>query len=139
MRGHGLVLSILLMSAASAQESRQASGVKVGEVTDSSAVVWVRHTAKKERKKDGIVRKGRPKKRGKSDEKGLDPSTLEGSCPGAPGQVISVGCRTADSGRCDETTAKLLRLPGYCYPRSQDRSSEMRPSPHSQKAQASGR
>jgi len=52
---------ILLLGLVQA-EPRQATGVKVGEVTDTSAIVWTRVTSKAAREKDG-------------------------ACPGAPGKV----------------------------------------------------
>jgi len=64
-------------------ESRQATGVKVGEVTENSAIIWMRVTESAARNFDGIERRGLPRS--------LDPSIqtrdLEGSAPGAPGQV----------------------------------------------------
>ena len=65
-------------------ETRQATGVKVGEVTDTSAIVWMRVTEKAERRPDGVVRRGRAR-----EELGpeLRPKDLEGSVPGAPGRV----------------------------------------------------
>ncbi|MEE9240465.1 MAG: PhoD-like phosphatase N-terminal domain-containing protein, partial [bacterium] len=65
-------------------ESRQATGVKVGEVTDTSAIVWMRVTEKAERRADGVVRRGRVKEALPSE---LRPKDLEGSVPGAPGRV----------------------------------------------------
>ena len=64
-------------------ESRQATGVKVGEVTDQSAIVWVRLTEKVSRRRDGIERRGRPQPLAAE----LGPADLEGSSPGAPGEV----------------------------------------------------
>ena len=78
-----LIISILA-SAALAQETRQAMGVKVGEVTDRSAIVWIRLTENPERNWDGVVRRSRT-------AQVLPPNTrvdaLEGAAPGAPGQV----------------------------------------------------
>ncbi len=56
-------------------ESRQATGVKVGEVTDQSAIVWVRLTDKASRRRDGIERRGRPQPFAAE----LGPADLEGS------------------------------------------------------------
>ncbi len=53
---------LALLLALAPQEARQATGVKVGEVTDTSAIVWVRATAKPAREADG-------------------------ACPGAPGKM----------------------------------------------------
>jgi len=64
----------------------QASGVKVGEVTDHSAIVWVRLTATPERNKNGVNMTGRFKK-GQRPQAPEDVSTLEGACPGTAGQV----------------------------------------------------
>src|SRR5262249_27585504 len=82
-----LVLPLSLALAAvtgSAQEFRQATGVKVGEVTDSSAIVWMRVTAKAGRNADGILRKGPLML---APAKDADPSKFEGACPGAAGRV----------------------------------------------------
>jgi alkaline phosphatase D len=64
-------------------DSRQATGVKIGEVTDGSAIAWLRLTAKGSRLADGIVRKGRPQ----PFVSGTRIEDLEGSCPGAPGKA----------------------------------------------------
>ena len=45
--------------------SRQASGVKVGEVTESSAIIWTRLTAQSTRNNEGRKVVGRPKKEDK--------------------------------------------------------------------------
>jgi alkaline phosphatase D len=66
-------------------ESRQATGVKVGEVTDTSAIIWTRVTEKAKRRADGIVRRDRGKRAVPPEF--LDPNDLEGSVPGADGQV----------------------------------------------------
>ncbi len=70
------------------EESRQATGVKVGEVTSTSAVIWTRITEAAERRPDGDPARGRPEK----TEPGetivqLDPRDLQGSAPGAAGLV----------------------------------------------------
>lgn len=70
-------------------ESHQATGIRVGEVTDTSAIVWVRRTAASDRNNRGEVVPGRaqdfkhnelPKAKGPVE-------SLEGACPGAPGRV----------------------------------------------------
>ena len=70
---------------------RQASGVKVGETTDSSVVVWTRLTAGAERNNQGVVVRaaGRKKSQPKAPPTTLDVPVeeLEGACPGAPGRV----------------------------------------------------
>lgn len=65
-------------------ESRQATGVKVGEVSQNSAIVWMRVTEAESRRADGIVRRGRADRK---NPEVLDPRELEGSAPGAPGRV----------------------------------------------------
>ena len=67
-------------------ESRQATGVKVGEVGDNSAIVWMRVTESAARNRDGIERRGRVQPL----DSELKPRNLEGSAPGAPGQVPSL-------------------------------------------------
>src|SRR5262249_12778814 len=74
----------LVVSSAPAQETHQATGVKVGEVTDTSAVVWMRVTAKAARNADGVLRKGPIVL---TPPKDADPNNFEGACPGAAGQV----------------------------------------------------
>jgi alkaline phosphatase D len=70
--------------AAEGPETRQASGVKVGEVTDSSALIWTRLTAKTKRNADGPKHVGRP---AKDDAVPADAAKLLGACPGAPGRL----------------------------------------------------
>ncbi len=65
-------------------ESRQATGVKVGEVTESSAIIWMRVTENESRRQDGVVKRGRAEK---VMTPPLDPLTLHGSVPGAPGRA----------------------------------------------------
>ncbi len=98
-----LLLAALGPAAALAQESRQATGVKVGEVTDTSAVVWMRLTARAARRADGVVRRGAPG----PFPADLKADDLEGSCPGAAGRVrLRLGTgedldRAADTGWAD--------------------------------------
>ena len=66
------------------EQSRQASGVKVGEVSATSAIVWMRVTESESRRADGIVRRGQANRQ---NPEVLDPRELEGSAPGAPGRV----------------------------------------------------
>lgn len=66
------------------QQTRQATGVKVGEVTDTSAIVWMRHTAEETRNSKGLLRRGRPAGPLPDNVKVDD---LEGACAGAAGQV----------------------------------------------------
>ncbi len=66
-------------------EGRQATGVKIGEVTSTSAIVWTRVTESSTRRADGIEKRGRPDRDAPAQD--LDPRDLEGSAPGAPGRV----------------------------------------------------
>ncbi|MBK5293473.1 MAG: hypothetical protein JJE04_17590, partial [Acidobacteriia bacterium] len=71
----GLALGSLAPLRAEAVESHQATGVKVGEVSDRSAVLWGRRTQYSTRRADGIVRKGA---RGAVLPLGFDISSLQG-------------------------------------------------------------
>jgi alkaline phosphatase D len=62
----------------------QATGVKVGEVTDSTAIIWTRLTAQPTRRSDGPDLVGRP---GKDDSIPTNVAQLRGACPGAPGFI----------------------------------------------------
>jgi alkaline phosphatase D len=61
-----------------------ATGVKVGEVTSDSAMVWVRATANAERHENGLWFAGRP---AVPVPDGVAIEQLKGACPGAPGDV----------------------------------------------------
>lgn len=65
-------------------ETRQATGVKVGEVTPTSAIVWMRLTERAARNPDGPARVGRPVEPSPADDEIAD---LLHACPGAPGRV----------------------------------------------------
>jgi alkaline phosphatase D len=78
-------VALLCCAAALAQDTRQATGVKVGEVTENSAIVWVRHTARATRNPNGDV--WRRKGLGRILPAGTRVDELEGACPGAPGRV----------------------------------------------------
>ncbi len=65
---------------------RQATGIRMGEITPDSAVVWTRHTASVARLDSGIRRRGHspdahPVKPGENVD------TFEGACPGAAGAI----------------------------------------------------
>jgi alkaline phosphatase D len=73
---------------------RQATGVKVGEVTDTSAVVWTRLTANPIRNADGakVVGKGAKQDPPLTDD---EVSKLNGACPGAAGRIrVRYGTKT---------------------------------------------
>jgi alkaline phosphatase D len=67
-------------------ETHQATGCKVGEMTQESARLWLRRTAASRSLAAGIVRRGQG-----TEAKLLSPETgvelLEGSAPGAPGYL----------------------------------------------------
>lgn len=99
-------------------DSRQATGVKVGEVTDTSATAWMRVTEKGARRRDGILRRGQPQ----PFPGNLRIEDLEGSCPGAAGRVRMVVSRREDLKEAMRTRwedvgaardfARQFRLPG---------------------------
>lgn len=64
--------------------SYQATGLRIGEVTPTTAIVWTRLTKNSRRNNEGIIFK----KRGKSEEAWKTPvEQIEGACPGQPGKV----------------------------------------------------
>ena len=105
-----LCLSIMCVIAASAQEGRQsasfqATGIKIGEVDESSAIVWTRLTARAERAggpdRVPVIQYRNPKtgaleaKAGNRQDwapvvaypEGVGVGELEGAAPGMPGEV----------------------------------------------------
>lgn len=66
--------------------ARQATGIKIGEITPDSAVVWTRRTAASGRLADGILRKAAGKE-AKAPKPGEDVNKFEGACPGGSGYV----------------------------------------------------
>jgi len=98
------ILFMLLVQPCLAQETRQATGVKVGEVSDTSAIAWVRLTEKAERNSDGPIHKGRsPIKKGKKPPTITEVDKLRHECPGAEGKV-----RLRISKQKDLTDARTL-------------------------------
>ena len=67
-------------------DSRQATGVKVGEITRDSAVIWTRRTSASTRLNDGIPRRGHAKE-AFPVKAGEDVTRFEGACPGSPGFI----------------------------------------------------
>jgi alkaline phosphatase D len=80
-----LILLALAATLAPGQEARQATGVKIGEVTPDSAIVWMRLTQNPKRNQGGLDL------RGHRGDKTVPPDAaiadLEGAAPGAPGRV----------------------------------------------------
>ena len=82
----GVMLAGSVLRAAPPPNTRQASGVRVGEVTPTSAVLWTRRTTASSRLADGILRKAKaPDALPVKPEE--DISKFEGACPGAEGAV----------------------------------------------------
>lgn len=67
----------------------QAMGTRVGEVTESTAIVWTRLTATEKRNNEGLVIPGRAQnyKDNNLPEVKVPVEQLEGACPGASGFV----------------------------------------------------
>src|SRR5688572_18481185 len=83
----GGVMAPPLIGAGGEAAARQATGTKVGEVTDTSAIVWTRLTAAPTRKNDGVFF---PPRKGKSEPRPkltVPASEVEGACPGAAGRI----------------------------------------------------
>ncbi|MBM3813324.1 MAG: alkaline phosphatase [Acidimicrobiia bacterium] len=96
----GLALGALVPVRAQQVETHQATGVRTGEVSSTSAVIWGRRTRDSLRRADGLVRKGQ---RGTTLPVEFDISSLQGSCPGEEGQLRVIvrqsdGKKVHDSG-----------------------------------------
>ncbi len=78
-----------IANAAELLDVRQATGVRVGEVTDTSAIVWTRLTANAVRNNEGQVILGRVngKKANELAKVTVPVEQLEGACPGAAGRM----------------------------------------------------
>ncbi|MDX2269593.1 MAG: alkaline phosphatase D family protein [Bryobacter sp.] len=81
-----------------------ATGVKVGELSPTSATVWMRRTKHALRRADGTVRKGH-QQAAKYLEAGTPIETLEGSCPGDSGYL-----RVAYEGRGRSQTSAWIEV-----------------------------
>lgn len=75
--------------AASSAESHQATGTRVGEVTDQSAIVWTRLTRHSTRNNAGVPFKELKAGKGKAKAKMVVPPVqeIEGACPAMSGRV----------------------------------------------------
>lgn len=116
-----LVALVLLAGAAAAQPAGDAadavflaSGVRVGEVGATSAVVWTRTTAEPQRR-SGQEISGRPVV---TLARGSDVSSLEGAVPGVPGEV-RVMLRPAAP--ADEPAGRAARRTSGWYPTGAER------------------
>jgi alkaline phosphatase D len=90
-----------------ASESRQATGIKIGEVTPDSAVIWTRRTATAGRLADGILRRGAGKN-ARAPLPGEDVNRFEGACPGGAGDVRLIV--EATSGRARKKTLDWVEV-----------------------------
>ena len=66
------------------REAFLATGIRVGEVTESSAIVWARATREPERNSDGLRLSGSPRD---PLPDGVEVEQLEGSCPGVAAEL----------------------------------------------------
>jgi len=69
-----------------ATEAHQATGTRVGEVTDTSAIVWTRLTKHPRRNNDGVLFKGKGNRK-KDPAVTIPVEQIEGACPGMAGSV----------------------------------------------------
>ena len=95
-------------SSALAEPPYQANGVKVGEVAQTSAVIWTRLTMNPERVNDG-VQWVKPKKSeegllGSQLPEGVTLEEMEGAVPGAPGEVRVIWCKKTNKAHETATT-----------------------------------
>lgn len=74
------------LQAGSVADSHQATGVKVGEVTPTSALIWTRRT-QSPRRLDNGVRYWATGKEASHLAQGADVNAIEGACPGEAGYV----------------------------------------------------
>jgi len=80
------IIVVCLITSCS-NESHQATGAKIGEVTHNSAIIWVRVTKNATRNYDGKVLKNFNRKMAKLLPKDIDINSAEGACPGKEGKV----------------------------------------------------
>src|SRR5579862_235477 len=73
-----------LLAANPTTESRQATGVKVGEVAETTAIVWMRSTANTSHNAEGKVMHSA---KGEPLPKDVKIEDLRGACPGASGFI----------------------------------------------------
>lgn len=81
-----LAVTPILHGTPTTSSARLANGVKVGEVTDSTAILWARLTASVSRVTDGLRVVGRPSKNIPAPPI-ADVNRLEGACPGSVGLI----------------------------------------------------
>ena len=81
------VLWLALVSICCAEAPHMATGVKVGEVTSSEAIVWGRLTARRERLWEGERKIGRAGKKSAEYKNPVDADKLHGAAPGTAGEL----------------------------------------------------
>lgn len=85
--GTALLLPRLTAGAGAPSGPHQATGTRVGEVTESSAIVWTRLTRQPVRNNDGVVIGGKVTDRQNFEPTQVPRDDIEGACPGSPGRV----------------------------------------------------
>jgi alkaline phosphatase D len=78
-----------VVSASAVQDEKspfQATGTRVGEVTENSAIVWTRLTSHAERNNDGVVFE-KAAGRQKNQPVTIPVEQIEGACPGTAGRI----------------------------------------------------
>lgn len=75
-----------LVRGAESEGPHQATGTRVGEVTEDSAIVWTRLTKHPVRNNEGVVFSKKVDKQNSAPVK-VPVEKIEGACPGMPGQV----------------------------------------------------
>jgi len=88
----GVVSLLPSLATAADVPTRQATGIRVGEVTDRSAIIWMRLTTATTRLNTGVVAPARKAKKKAEvpddiDLSGVAPESFEGACPGSSGRV----------------------------------------------------
>ncbi len=95
------------LAAAPSNNSHQATGARVGEVTDTTAIVWVRLTKHATRNQTGVPfakGDGKATKGGRENPKIVPPAhEIEGACPAMAGRVRVRYSLQADLGGALET------------------------------------
>jgi len=105
----GMTLAPLAMAQATSAETHQATGVKVGEITPSTARIWTRRTRLSRRRMDGI----QPAQglAAKVLPLPVNVDSLHGSCPGQDGET-RVTVRTVQGREVFETKWEIAAAAG---------------------------
>lgn len=98
--GNVLMIVVAHVLTADIQLPYQADGVKVGEVTSDSAIVWVRLTAEAARRMEGVIPAKEYPQWMPADS---DVNRYEGACPGVAGRVRLRYAASGASGELRET------------------------------------